>query len=257
MASRKPAPRTGSTRQQQQRPAARGNGSAAAQSRSSGNGSAGKPRSSGNQAAPTKKNGSAPAARTAARGATASQPAAPAAPATAKGPLGRLLAPWRTMGWLPLTTFVLSLYGLGDAIYESIAHFDTHVKLACSDTGLFNCQTVTTSSQSMVFGVLPVAVLGMAFFVFMVAINSPWGWRLSRSQPLVHWARLGSVVVGIGFVLYLVYVELIQLNAICPWCTTAHVAMFLIFVLVVWDAAFGRSRAPVAAADRAAARSGR
>ena len=248
MASRKPAARSGSTRQQQ-RPAARGNGGArsngaAAGAKAPGNRAAGNSRPSGNQGTAQKAGATAASAATA-RDATATQAAAPAA----TGPLGRLLGPWRTMGWLPLTTFVLSLYGLGDSVYETIAHYDTHIKLACSDNGLFNCQTVTTSSQSMVFGVLPVAVLGLAFFVFMVAINSPWGWRLSRSQPIVHWARLGSLIVGMGFVLYLVYVELIQLNAICPWCTSAHVATFLIFALVVWNAASAGSRA-IASARR-------
>jgi uncharacterized membrane protein len=234
MASRKPAgARTGNTRQQQ-RPAARGNG-AAPKSKSAGNGAAAaKSRPPGSRAA-AQKNGPATAARTtSARGATASQPAAPAA----TGPLGRLAAPWRTMGLLPLTTFVLSLCGLGVAIYETIAHYDTNIRLACSDTGLVNCQAVTTSSQSMVFGIFPFAVLGLAFFLFMLAINSPWGWRLSRSRPLVHWVRLGSVIVGIGFVLYLVFVELIQVGAICLWCTGVHVITFLIFVLVVWNAAF-------------------
>jgi len=246
MASRKPAAaRTGSTRQQQ-RPAARGNGAAAKSQASgnSGNGAGAKSRPSGNRA-PAQKPGSATAARTAqaARGATASQPATP----TATGPLGRLLAPWRTMGWLPLTTFVLSLCGLGVSIYETIAHFDTNIRLACSDTGLVNCQAVTTSPESMVFGIFPVAVLGLAFYVFMVAINSPWGWRLSRSQPIVHWARLGSVIVGIGFVLYLVFVELIQVRAICLWCTGVHVITFLIFVLVVFQASFAGSGAAAAA----------
>jgi len=145
------------------------------------------------------------------------------------------------MGWLPLTTFVLSLYGLGASIYLTIAHYDTGIRLACTDNGLVNCQAVTTSSESMVFGVIPVAVLGLAFYVFMVAVNTPWGWRLSRSQPLVRWARLGSVIVGIGFVIYLVYAELIQINAICLWCTSVHVATFLIFVLVVFRESFAGS----------------
>ncbi len=217
MASRKPAARSGNTRQQQ-RPAAAGKSRAPANRAGSGNGS-----------------GSAAAARKpAARGATASQPAAPAA----RSPLGRLIAPLRSMGWLPLATLVLSLYGLGASVYLTIAHYDTSIRLACTDNGLVNCQAVTTSSESVVFGIFPVAVLGLAFFAFMVAVNSPWGWRLSRSQPIVRWGRLASVIVGMGFVIYLIYAELIQINAICLWCTSVHVATFLIFVLVVFHTSF-------------------
>lgn len=239
MASRKPG-RTGSTRQQQ-RPAARGGG-AAQRSKSSGNqGAAGKARVPANRPGGNGSGSASAVGKPAARSATASQLAAPAA----KGPFGRLVAPLRSMGWLPLATLVLSLYGLGASIYLTIAHYDTNVRLACSDNGLVNCQAVTSSSESMVFGIFPVAVLGLAFFLFMVAINSPWGWRLSELQPVVRWGRLGSVIVGMGFVIYLIYAELIQINAICLWCTTVHVATFLIFVLVVFHTSFaGPSDAP-------------
>jgi len=236
MAARKPAARTGNTRQQQQRPVARG-GRAAAQSRSSGNAAGGQSRGQANRAGGNGADTAAAARKPAARGATASQPAAPVAPVVT-GPLGRLVAPLRSMGWLPLTVLVLSLYGLGASIYLTIAHYDTSIRLACSDNGLVNCQAVTTSAQSVVFGIFPVAVLGLAFYVFMVVVNSPWGWRLSDAQPIVRRSRLWSVVVGMGFVIYLIYAELIQINAICLWCTSVHVATFLIFVLVVFHTSF-------------------
>jgi uncharacterized membrane protein len=89
----------------------------------------------------------------------------------------------------------------------------------------------------MVFGVFPVAVLGLAFYVFMAAATSPWAWRLKF--PALTWIRIASVVVGIGFVLYLVYTELFTLDAICLWCTSVHVLTFLLFVLIVGGAAAG------------------
>jgi uncharacterized membrane protein len=136
--------------------------------------------------------------------------------------------------WVRWTSLVLSLAGLGVSIYLTIAHYTSTSILACSAKGFVDCAKVTTSSQSMVFGVLPVAVLGLAFYVFMVAVNSPWGWRFRI--PLVWWARLGSVVVGIGFVLYLVYAEIIQIGNICLWCTSVHVITFLLFALLIFAA---------------------
>ena len=151
------------------------------------------------------------------------------------------VAPARTgpFGWvranpLKFTTWLLALFGFGVSIYLTITHYDTHITIACSDNGLVNCEKVTTSSQSMVFGIFPVAVLGLAFYTFMVAINSPLGWRFS--QPLVRWARLGSVIVGMGFVLYLIYAEVIQIGNICLWCTSVHVVTFLMFALLIYDA---------------------
>jgi uncharacterized membrane protein len=139
--------------------------------------------------------------------------------------------------WLQLTTWIISLLGLGVSTYLTITHYDTGVPLACSDNGVINCALVTSSPESMVFGVIPVAVLGLAFFVFMVAATSPWAWR-SR-YPQVAMVRLASVVVGIGFVLYLVYTELFTLDHICLWCTSVHVLTFVLFVLVLISAAVG------------------
>jgi uncharacterized membrane protein len=150
--------------------------------------------------------------------------------------------------WFQLSTLVLSLAGLGVSIYLTIEHFTGSTTLACSETSTINCLKVTTSPESMVFGIFPVAVLGLAFYVFLVAVNSPWAWR-SR-VPAVYWARLAGIVAGIGFVLYLIYTEVITLGAICLWCTSVHVITFLLFVMLVTLAAVR----PPAAAGKATAR---
>jgi uncharacterized membrane protein len=144
-----------------------------------------------------------------------------------------------SMGGLPLATWILSIYGLGASIYLTIAHYDTHITLACSDKGIVNCAAVTTSPESMVFGIFPVALLGLLFYVFLAAINSPWAWRLT--WPPVNWARLGSAIAGMGFVLYLIYAEVVQIGAICLWCTSVHIATFLIFTLMVFHYTYSYS----------------
>jgi uncharacterized membrane protein len=139
--------------------------------------------------------------------------------------------------WFQLVTWALSIAGLGVSTYLTITHYDSSIPLACSDTGTINCALVTHSAESMVFGVFPVAVLGLAFYVFMAVATSPWAWRLKF--PALTWIRIASVVVGIGFVLYLVYTELFTLDAICLWCTSVHALTFLLFVLIVAGAAAG------------------
>ena len=137
--------------------------------------------------------------------------------------------------WLQLTTLALSLAGLGVSLYLTIAHYTTPATLACPDTGIVNCEKVTTSPQSMLFGAVPVALLGLLFYLFMAAVNSPWAWR--ANWPALRWARLGSLIAGVAFVLYLIYTELFTLNAICLWCTSIHVITILLFALVVPTAA--------------------
>ncbi|HEY2579394.1 MAG TPA: vitamin K epoxide reductase family protein [Streptosporangiaceae bacterium] len=137
--------------------------------------------------------------------------------------------------WVQFTSFALAIIGLGISVYLTIEHFTGNSSLACSGRGLVDCARVTTSPESMVFGVFPVAVLGLAFYVFMVPATTPWAWRSRRRE--IALARLASVIVGVGFILYLIYVELIQVGAICLWCTGVHVATFLLFVLVALSAA--------------------
>jgi uncharacterized membrane protein len=136
--------------------------------------------------------------------------------------------------WFQLVTWVLSLAGLGVSIYLTIAHFTDKPLAGCSESGAINCTKVTTSAQSYVFGI-PVAVLGLAFFIAAVALMSPWAWRwASREVALI---RIASLVVGVGFVLYLIYAELFIIGAICLYCTSVHAITFLLFVLTVFAAA--------------------
>ncbi len=184
------------------------------------------------RSAGTGKTAAADASRAASRNGGPAAKSADAAARRAPGAVsGAVSGPPR---WFQLTTFALSLVGLGVSIYLTITHYSTSVSLACPNTGAINCEKVTTSPESIVFGI-PVAVLGLAFFVFMVAVNNPLAWR----SPLrvLHLARVLSVIVGIGFVIYLIYVELFKVSAICLWCTSVHVITFALFLLIVFGAA--------------------
>jgi len=147
--------------------------------------------------------------------------------------------------WLQIATLVLSVGGLGVSIYLTVAHYTSSSILACSNNGLVDCAKVTTSAESVIFGIFPVAVLGLAFYVFMTAINTPWAWR--APLPWIAWLRTAAIISGICFVLYLIYAEVIEIGNICLWCTSVHAITFLLFVLLM-------SVAPFTTRARAAAR---
>jgi uncharacterized membrane protein len=210
---------------------------------------------SGKRAAPSAARAGKPARGTAnnpaarlAKGTAASggQPSRGGTTPPAKRALSGLEAAWRAAvswagGGVPFATLVVSLLGLADAAYLTYQHFSQSTAFAgCSESGAINCEAVTTSAWSHL-GPFPVSVLGLAFFAFMIAVNSPWGWR--APWPVVHWARLASVVVGIVFVLYLVWAELFRINAICLYCTGVHGLTFILFGLVIGRAAFSGVRA--------------
>jgi uncharacterized membrane protein len=138
----------------------------------------------------------------------------------------------RSMGWLPFTTLALCVLGLADAMYQSYADI-TNTGLAGCAAKVDACVTVQHSPEAYIFGI-PVALFGVVFYAFMVVICSPQAWR-SR-LPAVHRLRLASAVVGMLFVLYLIYAELVEVGEVCPYCTSVHVITFAVFALVVFQA---------------------
>ena len=133
--------------------------------------------------------------------------------------------------WVAPTTFALAIVGTAVAAYLTVAHYTSPDVLACSSSGVIDCERVTTSAQSEVLGI-SVALLGLLWFVAMVGLCSPWAWR--SPARWVRIARQAGVWSGMAFVLWLVYAELFLIDAICLWCTVAHVAAFGLFVIVVW-----------------------
>jgi uncharacterized membrane protein len=138
------------------------------------------------------------------------------------------IRPPRYPRWAVPLTAPISLLGLGLAAYLTYVHFTDPKQLACSDTGVVNCLKVTTSSQSEIFGHIPVAVTGLAYFFVMTMLVTPWAWR--AANPWVGRLRLAGAVSGVGMVIYLVYVEAVQLHALCLYCTGVHVLTFLLFL---------------------------
>ena len=213
----------------------------------------------GRPAARTGSNGKSPSSRTVpAVSATPTSPRKSAGVTAARTPKATAVAPEpeetfepavdRTAPpfWLQVTSLVLAVLGLAISAYETYAHYNGNHLLGCPSGagGTFNCGAVITSSQSMVFNVLPVAVLGLAFYVFAVVIFSPWAWQFQGATfgrrritgRDVNIVRLGSVIVGMGFVMYLIYAEF-QIGSVCEYCSGVHVVTFLLFCITVVSAA--------------------
>ena len=132
--------------------------------------------------------------------------------------------------WLVWTSFVLAFAGLADAAYLAYEHGSGSNSLACPETGHLDCAKVTTSSYSDFHG-LPVAYVGVAYFVVLVLVMSPWAW--ANQSPAVRWGRVALVSGGLVFAIYLVWAEFYRLDAICLYCTGVHIIVFLLFVVVL------------------------
>ena len=144
--------------------------------------------------------------------------------------------------WVEASSLSLSLIAVAVASYLTVTHYADPAALACPDTGIVNCTLVTTSSWSAIAGV-PLAVLGLVWALVMAGLCVPWVWR--STARWVDSARLGTSAAGAAMVVYLVYVELFRLSAICLWCTAMHVTAVCLFGVVLSARAAAPGRAPV------------
>jgi uncharacterized membrane protein len=139
---------------------------------------------------------------------------------------------------VPWVGLALAACGLGISVYLTIVHYSTSVTLACTNSGVVNCEKVTTSPESRFLGA-PVPLFGLAFFLVMLLANLPAVWR--RDEAWIRFGRLAVAAGGVLFVLYLVYAELFRIDAICLWCSAVHVITGLLFGLVCFGTALGLS----------------
>jgi uncharacterized membrane protein len=153
----------------------------------------------------------------------------------------------RVPAWVPATSLGLSLVAVALASYLTVTHYSDPTALACSDSGIVNCTLVTTSSWSVVFGI-PLAVLGLGWAVVMTGLTVPWAWR--ATAPWVDGVRLLLSGAGAAMVLYLVYVELFRIGAICLWCTAMHVTAVGLFGVILAGRAASSNRDPAASRGR-------
>lgn len=131
--------------------------------------------------------------------------------------------------WVGVTAFSLSVIGVGLSTYMTIAHYTEAAILACSGSGELSCTLVTTSPESTFLGV-PVALLGMGYFVVMGALTSPPLWR--RDERWLARTRSALAVGAVLFVLWLVAAEVLIIGHVCLWCTGVHVVALSILLVL-------------------------
>jgi len=131
-------------------------------------------------------------------------------------------------GWLDIAIPVLSLIGLGASIYLTYVEI-THTRALCGPVG--DCNAVQSSPYAKLFGILPVGVLGALGYI---AILLTWIWRRFRTDALSRIAgpaMYGMALFGTLFSIYLTYLELFVIRAVCIWCLSSAVIITIIMLL--------------------------
>ncbi len=122
---------------------------------------------------------------------------------------------------------IISFLGFLDTSYLTISHY-TGVDLNCSITK--GCDSVTTSAYSEIFGV-PLALLGLLYY-FTVLFLSLLHYDTKNRQVLKLIPPL--VTLGFLFSLWLVYLQIFVIEAICQYCMLSALTSTILFILGIF-----------------------
>ncbi len=124
---------------------------------------------------------------------------------------------------------VLALIGVLISIYMLMYHLGLLGSIMCGTGG---CETVQNSPWASFLGV-PVPLLGLLGYGALLAAA-----LLGLRPGLVGDRRVAGVlvagaVIGVGFSIYLTYLEMYVIHAWCRWCIASAVLAGLLFLAAI------------------------
>ncbi len=170
-------------------------------------------------------------------------------------PLGSLLR----RNWQALAIAVMAVVGIGIGIYLTTEHY-AKAEPICPTVGPINCSSVLRSQYSVVpltgspTSGIPITVPGAVFFLVSGGLAVWMLVRAYRGEDEPSWMRPTLVLwslLGLLFVLYLVFAEIVLIRSICLWCTGVHILTLatLLLALSLWQQGSLEHYAPVARAN--------
>jgi uncharacterized membrane protein len=120
----------------------------------------------------------------------------------------------------------LAAIGLAIAGYLTIVHYSGGDPACLAGGG--GCSKVQESDYAELLSV-PVPLIGLVGYLVVLASAALTG---DRGRML----GLFATVIGFGFSLYLTYLELFVIEAICQWCVASAAVMTAAFAFALWRA---------------------
>jgi uncharacterized membrane protein len=130
--------------------------------------------------------------------------------------------------WLDIAIPILAVIGLGASIYLTYVEV-THTRALCGPVG--DCNAVQSSPYAKLFGVIPIGLVGALGYI---AILVAWAWGRFRSDTLAKIAgpvMYAMALFGVLFSIYLTYLEIFVIHAVCIWCLTSAVIITALMLL--------------------------
>ena len=130
-----------------------------------------------------------------------------------------------------MAVVLVALTGAFVALYLTMYKLGYIGTLVCA---VGSCEKVQTSKWATFLG-FPVGAWGVAYYVAVTVLGLV-GLRTSLAES-VSLSRALTFITGVGllFSLWLTYLELFVINAICQWCVISAVLATALFVICVVD----------------------
>jgi vitamin-K-epoxide reductase (warfarin-sensitive) len=135
---------------------------------------------------------------------------------------------------LLLAISLLAIAGIAVSSVSLYHHYGRSRTSYCDIGENFNCDVVNRSTYSTLLGI-PVALIGIIGYLGLLALATVY--RSKAETPLL---LLMASIAGLGFALYLTYIEGFVLAA---WCILCLSSLALIFSICVLSSLVARSRA--------------
>lgn len=125
---------------------------------------------------------------------------------------------------------IFAFLGLSDAIYLLIIKLSSNKALCVP--GLGDCWSVNNSIYSEWNGI-PISVFGMLAYISIILLLTMLN-RVSFLKNFNHIFVLGISLIGFIFSIYLTYLQIAVIKAICPFCIISAITMTTVFVLSIF-----------------------
>ncbi len=122
---------------------------------------------------------------------------------------------------------LLALAGVFVALYLTLYKLGYIGTLVCA---VGSCETVQTSKWATFLG-FPVGAWGVAYYVGVLVLSLAGLAPALAEKPWVSQLLVVITGVGVAFSLWLTYLELFVIHAICQWCVISAVLAILLFVI--------------------------
>jgi len=126
------------------------------------------------------------------------------------------------------SSLALAVLGVLVSTYMTVFKLTENASMCLGNGG---CSVVNSSKYAEVFGI-PVAIVGVGGYLAILLLL----WMEGRNPMLGENGTMlifGLALIGFLFTVYLVYVELALIHALCPFCVTSQITMTILFALSI------------------------